>query len=443
MAGGTWENQNKVRPGVYINTASERKSMTAVGERGTVAIPLTLGWGQSKEVLTIHVGDDVKELLGYDITAPEMLLLREAFKRAKTVKLYRLANGVKAQGNIGDITLEAKYSGIRGNDIKVSIEANIDDPTKFKVRTFVANEEVHRQVASTAGDLVSNDWVHFEAKTPDAALTETAGVPLTGGADGNASYQDYVDFLTAIDAHEFNAISIPYEGQESHKLNPLVLAQIKRWREEEGRKVQVVVAKYRADYEGVITVKNGVVLEDGIKLDSAQATVWTAAATASAGANESLTYQSYEGAVDANPRLTNKQIEEALTAGEFVFVYNNNRVIVEQDINSFVSYTEKKRKHFSKNRVIRTLDGIANDSKRIYETQYIGKVDNNADGRNLFKQELIRLLELYQGMNAVQNFDAQKDVTVEPGKESDSVTVDVYIQPVDAIEKIYMQVEVK
>lgn len=144
MAGGTWENQNKVRPGVYINTASERKSMTAVGERGTVAIPLTLGWGQAKEVLTIHVGDDVKELLGYDITAPEMLLLREAFKRAKTVKLYRLANGVKAQGNIGDITLEAKYSGIRGNDIKVSIEANIDDPTKFKVRTFVANEEVHR-----------------------------------------------------------------------------------------------------------------------------------------------------------------------------------------------------------------------------------------------------------------------------------------------------------
>ncbi|MEV2911642.1 phage tail sheath protein, partial [Paenibacillus larvae] len=70
MAGGTWENQNKVRPGVYINTASERKSMTAVGERGTVALPLTLGWGPSKEILTIHVGDDLKNVLGYDITAP-------------------------------------------------------------------------------------------------------------------------------------------------------------------------------------------------------------------------------------------------------------------------------------------------------------------------------------------------------------------------------------
>ncbi|MCY9512084.1 phage tail sheath family protein [Paenibacillus larvae] len=443
MAGGTWENQNKVRPGVYINTASERKSMTAVGERGTVALPLTLGWGPSKEILTINVGDDLKNVLGYDITAQEMLLLREAFKRAKTVKLYRLANGVKAQGNIGDITLEAKYSGIRGNDIKVSIEANIDDPTKFKVRTFVANEEVHRQVASTAGDLVSNDWVHFEAKTPDAALTETAGVPLTGGTNGDATFQDYLDFMAAIDAHEFHTIAIPYEGQESSKLNPLVLAQIKEWREEEGRKVQAIVANFKADYEGMINVKNGIVLEDGTKLGAAQATVWTAAATASAGANESLTYQSYEGAVDAYPRFTNKQIEEALTAGEFVFTYNNDRVIVEQDINSFTSYTEKKRKHFTKNRVIRTLDGIANDSKRIYETQYIGKVDNNADGRNLFKQELIRLLELYQGMNALQNFDAQKDVTVEPGKDSDSVTVDVYIQPVDAIEKIYMQVEVK
>ncbi|MCY9525479.1 phage tail sheath family protein [Paenibacillus larvae] len=443
MAGGTWENQNKVRPGVYINTASERKSMTAVGERGTVALPLTLGWGPSKEILTINVGDDLKNVLGYDITAQEMLLLREAFKRAKTVKLYRLANGVKAQGNIGDITLEAKYSGIRGNDIKVSVEANIDDPTKFIVKTFVANEEVHRQIASNAGDLSSNNWVNFEAKMPDAPLTETAGVPLTGGTNGDATFQDYLDFMAAIDAHEFHTIAIPYEGQESSKLNPLVLAQIKEWREEEGRKVQAIVANFKADYEGMINVKNGIVLEDGTKLGAAQATVWTAAATASAGANESLTYQSYEGAVDAYPRFTNKQIEEALTAGEFVFTYNNDRVIVEQDINSFTSYTEKKRKHFTKNRVIRTLDGIANDSKRIYETQYIGKVDNNADGRNLFKQELIRLLELYQGMNALQNFDAQKDVTVEPGKDSDSVTVDVYIQPVDAIEKIYMQVEVK
>ncbi|WP_337589979.1 phage tail sheath N-terminal beta-sandwich domain-containing protein [Paenibacillus larvae] len=62
------------------------------------------------------------------------------------------------------MTLQAKYGGVRGNDIKVSVEANIDDPTKFKVRTFVANEEVHRQVASTAGDLVSNGWVQFTTK---------------------------------------------------------------------------------------------------------------------------------------------------------------------------------------------------------------------------------------------------------------------------------------
>ncbi|MCY9527695.1 phage tail sheath subtilisin-like domain-containing protein, partial [Paenibacillus larvae] len=306
MAGGTWESQNKVRPGVYINTASERKSMTAVRDRGTIALPLTLCWGQAKEVLTIHVGDDIKELLGYDITAPEMLLVKEAFKRAKTVKLYRLAEGTKAQGSVGDITLEAKYGGIRGNDIKVSIISNIDDASKFIARTFVKDEEVHRQIVATSGELQSNDWVQFTTKTPDAPLAETAGVPLTGGKNGDATYQDYLDFLSAIDAHDFNTIAIPYEGQENSKLNPLVLARIKDWRESEGRKVQAIVANFKADYEGMINVKNGIVLEDGTKLGAAQATVWTAAATASAGANESLTYQSYEGAVDAYPRLTNK-----------------------------------------------------------------------------------------------------------------------------------------
>ena len=38
MAGGTWIDQNKVRPGVYINYKSSPQALSTMGERGTVAI---------------------------------------------------------------------------------------------------------------------------------------------------------------------------------------------------------------------------------------------------------------------------------------------------------------------------------------------------------------------------------------------------------------------
>nr|WP_313789316.1 phage tail sheath C-terminal domain-containing protein [Paenibacillus larvae] len=53
------------------------------------------------------------------------------------------------------------------------------------------------------------------------------------------------------------------------------------------------------------------------------------------------------------------------------------------------------------------------------------------------------MFESYQRLNAIQDFDAQKDVSVEAGQDSDSIVVHIQVQPVDAIEKIYMQVEVE
>lgn len=445
MAGGTWEAQNKVRPGVYINTTTKQKTLGIVGQRGTVAFPTKLSWGPVKQIITLQAGDEeIKEILGYELTDPEVLLVKEAFKRAKTVKLYRVNEGTKAQASLGDLTVQALYPGKRGNHLSVSVEANMDDTAKTEVRTYLDGQEVHRQTVGKAEDLQANTWVEFIVPDKGAALTPTAAVFLKGGQDGEAVYQDYMDFLNAIDSHEFHTLALPYDGQDSTTLKTLVAAQVKRWREREGRKIQAVMANFKeADDEGIISVKNGVVLEDGTRLSAAQAAVWTAAATASAGANESLTFQAYEGAVDADMRYTHQEVEQALRQGEFVFVPKNGKAVVEQDINTFRTVTAKKGKHFSKNRVVRTLDGLANDSKQVYEQYYIGQMDNNADGRNLFKKELVQLFESYQRANAIKDFDAQKDIRVEAGQESDSIAVHIQVQPVDAIEKIYMQVEVE
>lgn len=438
MSGGTWVAQNKVRPGVYINVVSEPKPLGTIGERGIATMALSLSWGPSKQVLTINAGDDTKEVLGYDITDPKLLLVRESLKRAKTLLLYRLNEGVKATATHGTLTITAKYGGVRGNDITLVVQTNIDDPAKFDVKTIFAGEEVDVQIVANIDELVDNNWVDFSGT---GTLTTTAGVPLTGGTDGTVTNQDHTDYHAAIEVYDFNTIALP---SNDVTLKSVYTAFVKRLREDEGRKIQAVLENYpTADHEGVISVKNGVKLADGTVLDAVKAVAWVAGATAGAQVNQSLTYQAYDDAVDVDIRYTNAQIEAALKNGEFVFGQNNGRAIVEQDINSFKSFTPDKGKIFSKNRVIRVLDGIGNDFKRIFEQFYIGKVDNNDDGRNLFRKECISYLDTLQNINAVQNFDAQNDVSVQPGTESDSIYVEAHVQPVDSVEKIYMKVQVR
>lgn len=167
-----------------------------------------------------------------------------------------------------------------------------------------------------------------------------------------------------------------------------------------------------------------------------------AGATAGAAPNESLTYDAYDGAVDVATKYTNSQIIAALQDGEFVFSAKDGRAVVEQDINTLTTFTPEKGKSFRKNRVLRVLDGLANDYMQVFSQSYIGKVPNNDDGRNLFKSEIINIVNQYQNIGAIQNFDPQTDLEVLPGADVDDVVVNQWIQPVDSIEKIYMTVTV-
>ena len=109
------------------------------------------------------------------------------------------------------------------------------------------------------------------------------------------------------------------------------------------------------------------------------------------------------------------------------------------DINSLTTVTVEKGKMFTKNRVIRTLDNIANDITSIFESNYVGKVSNNEDGRSILKAALVDYFNSLQNMGAVQNFETD-DVTVTAGTDSDAVIVTAAIQPVDSVEKIYITV---
>jgi len=440
MAGGTWITQNKVRPGIYVNFKSVPDTLGNVSDRGVCALPLIMNWGIEATVVEINKESDFLNLCGYDLfnsnlytyataSTPtnQLFYIREALRNSITVYLYRLNTGVKASATLGNLVCTAKYTGLRGNDVSVAVQENIDDETDFDVITYLDSIEMDRQVVATISALTSNDWVDFSGTL---ALAVTAGTALTLGTNGTVSSTNHTNFTTAIEVKDFNTLG--YIGDDSD-IKALYEVFVSRLRDDEGRKIQAVLFNSASsDYEGIISVKN-----------DASIVPWVVGATAGAGVNESLTYTKYSGDIPINPTYTNSQIIAALNAGEFVFTKNGSGdVIVEQDINTFLSFTTDKGKVFRKNRPIRVLDSIAVDAKKIYENFYIGKVDNNADGRNLLKNEIITYMNTLQGLNAIQNFDAQTDIEIVEGMESDAVLMGIYAQPVDAIEKVYVTVNV-
>lgn len=439
MAGGTWTTQNKVRPGVYVNVASNQSAIGKMGERGITALALALNWGPSGVIAKITPQDDVDKLFGYELEHPTMVPVREALKRAGTLLLYRLNEGVKAAVTGSGLQVTAKYGGERGNDISVVIEKNTENNALFDVKTLLNRVEKDKQTVATAEELTANDYTLF-LKNGAEGLKLTAGMPLIGGANGTVTNGAHSDFLSALEVQDFQTVGLL---SQDNSLKALYSAFVRRLRDTEGKKVQAVLSDYAtADHEGIISVKNGVVLSDGTTIDKEDAVAWVAGATAAAAVNESLTYQAYDDAVDADMRLSHSETTAALLNGELLFTYNGGRAVVEQDINTFTAFSPDKGKAFSKNRVLRVLDGIANDLKTIFENYYIGKVANNEDGRALFWSQCATYMNDLQNIGAIEGFNAQTDVVVVAGSDSDSIMLDVAVKPVDSVEKVYMKVKV-
>lgn len=346
LGGGTFTVPNKVLPGAYINFVSMARALGSMGDRGIVALPLEINWGPEDEVITIDSGEFQKEalsILGYSFIDEEMRPLREVFRGAKLVKLYRIneTGGKKATATVGTgLTITAKYSGTRGNDIKIVVQANIDDETKFDVITFIGTTKIDTQTVATIKELQANNFVEFSG---EGTLEVTAGVPLTGGENGTATGEAYSAFLDKIESEDFTTLA--YAG-EDEVTKALFDSFTKRLRDDEGVKITTVLFNYtNADFEGIISVKN-----------NKELVYWVAGQSAGAAVNESLTNRKYDGEYEVNTKFKKREFEQAIQNGEFAFYQDGNDVRVLKDINTFTSFAPNKNQDFASNRVIRVLD---------------------------------------------------------------------------------------
>lgn len=451
MAGGTWKAQDKRRPGAYINVVGNgQREVTSSLGRVLLVRDKGLGWGKTG-VIEVEANSDFTKKLGTTLDDPALTALKETLKGASKVLVLNPNEGTAAtltkEGLPWIVT--ANYPGEKGNQITVSVEVSPADPNTATVSTIFGTKLVDEQPVKfdeldkfTGNDYITAKVVE-EGSSKPTAFTNVSGA-LTGGATTESKKVESL-LNDALENEEY-AVVTTAGFEPSSNMNKLIVEAVKRLRENEGRKVRGVIptdATTVYNYEGISTVVNGYTLGDGTNVDVKDATGLFAGISASADPATSLTYFDVEDAIYAYPKLDNEKTIKALDAGQIVFTTRpGQRVVIEQDINSLHKFTAEKPQAFSKNRVMRTLDEIATDTENTFERTYLGKVGNNAAGRDLFKADRIAYLTSLQNRNIIQSF-ANTDITVEAGNDIDSIVVNLAVTPVDAMEKLYMTMVVR
>ena len=523
---GSWEKQDKVLPGTYVNKTALKKADTKLSERGYVAVPLELDWGPEKAIFTVtkeDFKDKCFEIFGYASTHDKMLPLRELFKNASVAYIYRLnSSGGKASCTYAT----AKYAGTAGNDIKIVIAANVDETSKFDVSTYVGIFKVDEQTVSKASELKENGFVEFA----DVALTATAGTPLTGGYNGGVDGEAYQDFLDKAEKYSFNVLCCPSVDET---VIALFENYTKRMVDEEGANFQTVVFDefselgdaQEFDHEGIIVlgtaVKESKVINRNISLlddaeietndlsasvtansiSSESATVivsikgnvrfkvyseseyptvkidgkalsstkssdnnrweweydgkvtesvyiainmcsltfeyftveapmygketliyWAAGAQAGCPVSGSLSNVVYDGELSPICDLTEAALKKSIKRGYFMLHDVGDEMRVLDDINSLITYTEKKSEDFSSNQVMRAVNNLANDTAALFNNRYSGKVPNDDPGRADFWNDIIKILDEYVRLRVLESYDKAK-VIVAPGDKKKAITL--------------------
>ncbi|MGI6030913.1 MAG: phage tail sheath family protein [Eubacteriales bacterium] len=418
---------NKTLPGVYVDFISSRPLTIQVGSQGTVLLPMALDWGDKGKVTEVVAGDDTRLSLGYSMQ--EILPLREAMKNADRVLVYKLNGGEKASATLGSGTVTAALPGSRGNALSLQVTG---EEAPFVVDTWLDGVLMDSQEISEYSEFQPNGLVEInEAGTPAKAL-----VTLSGGTDEEEQTTDWESFLPSAQTLFFDTMAC-MSDEESVKEQ--VVSFVRLMREQEGKKIQAVMANKAADYEGIISVQGGVVLEGDEILPAETVCAYIAGMTAGAAINESCTHHIYQGAVDVTSRMTRAQKEEAVGQGHMILdVDAAGQVYVVYDINTLRSGLQVD---FRKNRVLRVLDGIHQDVKSLFEGSYLGKVSNDPNGRSLLRGSLVEYFGKLEQMGAITGFQSD-DISVEPGSDSDSVIIGIAVAPVDSCEKFYITVQV-
>jgi hypothetical protein len=404
---------------------------------------------------------------------------------AKEIKVYRLVGPAGAKSTrvlvdttgapVNVLTVDGKYKGARANSFTITVAANainasrkditlIESGTTLKIWTTRLDNAATGLMADIVDQInndSSNSWITLTLiATGNETLANLVATAMASGVDdeGNIVGADYDE---AMDAFENESANILYFDTIDDTIRTAIATWIGVERTAGRRKMWVTgsdtadavsAAKTDAelrDSEGIIHVHPGFKRLNVAAVETAyggyQAAARVAGMLAGLALNESLTFQKVDDIIDLETRLSNADIQSLFSSGVMPLVYDGSSFRVEKGINTLTSLastaTLKQDVSNKKVRVIRILDNVNNSLATAVGDNVIGKIANNTEGQDSVLSIMRTFLSgLVQDGLINSGFTLETDEDNDPA--DDMYFVKVGIQPIDAIEYMYLTVEV-
>lgn len=438
LGGGKWVVQNKLLPGSYVNFKSQPKTTLAFADRGYAAIALPLDWGAEKEIMSITnegIQEKSIELLGHAFTDIELRPIRTIMMGAKVLRLYNLnSGGVNAKAVIGGLTVTAKYPGVSGNRLSVTIAKDVDSDGSYAVSTYFDNGEMDRQVVKTVEEFKPNAFVKIEGALSEESVT--VKTLLTGGKNGTVDAGNHSDFLSKVQGEYFNDIG--YAGDDD-EVRRLYEAFAKRMVDEVGYYMQLTVYKSKENHIAISSVDFDCLNDE----NKAAGVYWYLGQSAGTELGSNPSANAYNGEYDFTFLTDKLEAEKAIKEGKLVLHKVDGKVRLLEDINTFTNFSKLMNEDWALNEVVRIAFQRAKDITTLFNKYYMQKVLNNADGRDMLWADCVyHAKDVLQNQLGVLEGYEPEDTTVEKGIQKGGVVIHDAITPVTTMTKLYMTIAI-
>lgn len=456
MAGGYFTQQNKERPGAYFNvrgvpippnpndigvammaTHLSAAPVVATGTRPVVTLTRT----------AFYEGTSLS-VAGVAYNQQDALSRKLAIMFENVANIILVATNTNATPATVDVpsagTITAKLAGTFANSLTVTIAE--DQFSRFTIVVLQDGLPIETIPNVTDIESVNSRYVEF---SDGFVLANNAGINLTAGADGADSYDTIIEDMRklALERQVVNTIHIDNIEQSAAK-GPELKEAVNYLRERGGVLVVGYVANtvYNDDFYMNGPMVDTLVGWNDEDVDATFLLAELAALHAGSRMGQSNTYYVIKSGKALKNPIPQDEVENYLFLGHQVLSTRlNGDLVLEKDINDFRQFNNEYGYAFSKNRVIRTIDYIQHDSRLEWENNFIGKVDNNEIGVEMFKAWMIGYLTELEANGIIKNFvgNEDRDLQIQVGSQIDSVIGSLYVQPVDAMEKLYINLFVR
>lgn len=204
------------------------------------------------------------------------------------------------------------------------------------------------------------------------------------------------------------------------------------------RRAVICVPQDNASPEQLYDCKELTVLGQAMDNDASITAFCVAAMSAGASWNEAITYAPIPLTGDPSIKLNDEQLEDWINAGFMPISKREDGVwCITKDINSLHGDDDGLPELCKKNRCIRVIQTMRNTIKFVWETQYVGKVTNDAIGRDMFKASICAILDLLVNGRGIAPYDS-RNIVVAQGNKPDEVLLQMAFSIYDSMEILYV-----